>query len=165
MHISFSFFQVLPSTKSGIFLSFAQVDSLGWSVRCYSGFNFTCLGSLPIFIWNDVSFWSELFFQGVEPVDYGPGSNWQQGPQTRTCSPVLVPSMQRTSRKSPCSHFRTRVTWMHGGWRYFLPSLLLLYFLLRYTNPQRNQIIHRWVLGSGKKFSISSLLVCQWTWL
>ena len=36
-------------------------------------------------------------FQGVEPVDYGPGADRQQGAKTRVCSPVLVPGMQGLS--------------------------------------------------------------------
>ena len=39
----------------------------------------------------------DFLFQGVEPLDYGPGADRQQGAKTRVCSPVLVPGMQRLS--------------------------------------------------------------------
>ena len=54
--------------------------------------------ALPCLTFNDFSISILIsFFQGVEPVDYGPGSNRQQGPETRICSPALVPGMQGIS--------------------------------------------------------------------
>ena len=95
--------------------------------RCCSGFSLACIGSLPCnFEWC-FSFNFDFFFQGVEPVDHGPGPYRQQGPETRVCSQVLVPSLLWDSWKPSCPNIRTRVIGMCGSWRYLKsPSLYFL---------------------------------------
>ena len=109
----------------------------------------------------------EFIFQGVEPVDHGPGSSWKQGAEAGVWSPVLVSCLQGTPCTSFGSLLRTCLAGVCGGGRYRqrkLLQLFSLFCLLRYTFSRRYQIVPWRVCHSGKKWKVCSFFVCQWLW-
>ena len=71
----------------------------------------------------------------------GPGSSRQQGPETRICSPVLVPSLSRSSWRSSCFDIRSCAARVHGGGRYREPYDVLFWKFSRYSYAWRHQDI------------------------